>query len=142
MEAVNKQKEEKDAAVAEISSLGRVSHKLAMTDAGDPLEKVLGVLLPRLLLRIGNNHARNTANSFAKAEYDKIHAKLVEMISHAMKRVRADQQCQLPCSAILGLLYDGASKVSWQCDEIGKNEGRSIYHEFGIGISHTGSASV
>lgn len=96
-------------ASAELSSLGRVSHKLAMTDAGDPLERVLNLLLPRLLTRIGSNHAleqQATDTSF-KDTLQKIHAKLVEMMSHIMKRVRADQQCKLPCLAVLALLYQG-----------------------------------
>ena len=36
----------------ELSTLKRVSHRLAMTDAGPQLEKVLSLLLPRLLRRI------------------------------------------------------------------------------------------
>ena len=41
----------------ELSTLGRVSHRLAMTNAGPQLQKVLNLLLPRLLRRIGSNHA-------------------------------------------------------------------------------------
>ena len=94
-------------ATAELSSLGRVSHKLAMTDAGDPLERVLNLLLPRLLTRIGSNHAleQQAMDRSLKDTLQKIHAKLVEMMSHIMKRVRADQQCKLPCLAVLALLY-------------------------------------
>src|SRR6056300_584218 len=39
----------------EQSTLNRVSHRLAMTDAGPALGKVLSLLLPRLLVRIGKN---------------------------------------------------------------------------------------
>eukprot|EP00578_Thalassiosira_sp_NH16_P003129 CAMPEP_0181131638 /NCGR_PEP_ID=MMETSP1071-20121207/30538_1 /TAXON_ID=35127 /ORGANISM="Thalassiosira sp., Strain NH16" /LENGTH=65 /DNA_ID=CAMNT_0023217857 /DNA_START=37 /DNA_END=231 /DNA_ORIENTATION=+ len=39
----------------ELSTLNRVSHRLAMTDAGPALEKVLNLLLPRMLQRIGKN---------------------------------------------------------------------------------------
>eukprot|EP00957_Ditylum_brightwellii_P207190 15351897-Ditylum_brightwellii.AAC.1 len=105
-------------ALSEISSLGRVSHRLAMTDSGAPLEKVLTLLLPRLLSRIGSNHKRTTdlvseckeknvslscenLEGMIKAAYDKIHAKLVEMLSHIMKRVRDDTGCKVPCQAVL-----------------------------------------
>jgi proteasome component ECM29 len=100
------QKEENERqkqAVADLASLSRVSHKLAMTDAGPPLETVLGLLLPRLLKRIGTNHLAQQQGS-PDAIFSKIHAKLVEMLSHTMKRVRADADCKLPCSAILQLL--------------------------------------
>ncbi len=39
----------------ELTSLNRVFHKLAMTDAGPSLERVLNLLLPRLLRRTGKN---------------------------------------------------------------------------------------
>jgi len=115
---------------SDLAQLGRVSHRLAMTDDGPPLEKVLSLLLPRLLSRIGANHGRtvelsaNTANANANANadtaalrrtYDQIHAKLVEMLSHAMKRVRADAKCRIPCGAVLELLFferDGAHSSS------------------------------
>jgi proteasome component ECM29 len=86
-------------ATAELSSLGRVSHKIAMTDAGDPLERVLNLLLPRLLTRIRSNHAleQQASDRALKDTLQKIHAKLVEIMRHIMKRVRADQQCKLPC---------------------------------------------
>ena len=122
-------------ALSELSSLGRVSHRLAMTDAGEPLENVLTLLLPRLLSRIGSNHKRtlelvrsnpsasqSNSTSLAallKGLYDKIHSKFVEMLSHIMKRARADANCKLPCDAVLSLLYD--SKFScllfyWFCN--------------------------
>ena len=90
-------------AVADLASLSRVSHKLAMTDAGPPLEKVLGLLLPRLLKRIGTNHVEQQKGRPDEI-FNKIHAKLVEMLSHTMQRVRADSDCKLPCNAILQLL--------------------------------------
>jgi proteasome component ECM29 len=118
--ATNKNNEEEEAlslteAQNELSTLGRVSHRLAMTDAGAPLERVLKLLLPKLLVRIGKNHQRtqtlqlkttltNHHYSKLKASYDQIHAKLVEMLGHAMNRVRADQKCTLPCLAIMELL--------------------------------------
>ena len=40
---------------AELTSLNRVSHRLAMTEPGPSLERVLGLLLPRLLRRVGKN---------------------------------------------------------------------------------------
>eukprot|EP00592_Proboscia_alata_P011054 CAMPEP_0194364980 /NCGR_PEP_ID=MMETSP0174-20130528/12930_1 /TAXON_ID=216777 /ORGANISM="Proboscia alata, Strain PI-D3" /LENGTH=2864 /DNA_ID=CAMNT_0039139339 /DNA_START=143 /DNA_END=8734 /DNA_ORIENTATION=+ len=93
-----------------------------MTEDGPPLEKVLNLLLPRLLSRIGsNNHVRTKLNSFSsinlitdgdsfnkllKDVHTKIHLKLVEMLGHTMKRVRDDisGRCQIPCAAILDLL--------------------------------------
>ena len=45
-------------ATSDLAQLGRVSHRLAMTDDGPQLEKVLNLLLPRLLSRIGTNHKR------------------------------------------------------------------------------------
>jgi len=112
-ELQNNLEELRNAATSELSSMGRVSHRLAMTEAGPPLEKVLNLLLPRLLNRIGINHKRtlelkrNHPNETSiKAIYDSIHGKVVEMLSHIMKRVRADNQCKLPCEAVLALMYD------------------------------------
>ena len=98
-------------AVSDLSSLGRVSHKLAMTNAGAPLEKVLSVLLPRLLIRVGANRAlqqeyRETKNVVLKDTLTKIHAKLVEMLSHIIQRIKADFNCQIPNKSILELLYN------------------------------------
>eukprot|EP00804_Cyclotella_cryptica_P020845 CCRYP_011471-RA/>CCRYP_011471-RA protein AED:0.17 eAED:0.17 QI:1356/1/1/1/1/1/5/334/2365 len=113
---------------AELSTLGRVSHRLAMTDAGPALEKVLTLLLPRLLSRIGKNddakkESRRGVNKRKLAStavgdsveidsiqdqidemYDTIHKELIEMLGHIMKRVRHDGQCKLPCISILDLL--------------------------------------
>jgi len=47
---------------SELSTLNRVSHRLALTDAGPALEKVLNLLLPRLLSRIGKNDDAKTSN--------------------------------------------------------------------------------
>jgi hypothetical protein len=108
----------------ELSTLDRVSHRLAMTDAGAPLEKVLSLLLPRLLSRIGKNddakrenkrgvNKRKLAGCVNDGEggqekldemYETIHKKLTEMLMHTMKRVRDDRECKLPCGAILELL--------------------------------------
>ena len=107
----------------ELSTLNRVSHRLAMTDAGPQLEKVLSLLLPRLLRRIGQNHEKTVKftstyscsselEKAVKQVYDQIHAKLVEMMSHVMKRVRADSSCQLPCLAILEIMYNFEDKVA------------------------------
>ena len=107
----------------DLATIKRVSHKLALTEAGAPLMKVLNLLLPRLLQRIGSNHSRtqdlsrrypNVHNNVVtvnndphslerktKALYDAIHAKTVELLSHIIKRVRADSSCQLPCQAIV-----------------------------------------
>ena len=116
----------------ELSTLKRVSHRLAMTDGGAPLQKVLSLLLPRLLLRIGSNHVKKTnisnsninSNSNMDVDgsgsvhvsvdvvvgvYDGIHAKLVEMMSHIIKRVRADDTVLLPCKDLLNIINNGNS---------------------------------
>ena len=118
----------------ELSTLKRVSHRLAMTDGGAPLQKVLSLLLPRLLLRIGSNHVKKTNISNSNrnsnmdvdgsgsgsgsvhvsvdvvvAVYDGIHAKLVEMMSHIIKRVRADDTVLLPCKDLLNIINNGNS---------------------------------
>jgi len=123
----------------ELSTLNRVSHRLAMTDAGPALEKVLNLLLPRMLQRIGKNddtkkkNRRSNINkrksppsSSATSEssgnnivlYDQIdgmhetiHKKVIEMLGHTMKRVREDRGCKLPCAPILDLLIPTGQKL-------------------------------
>jgi len=141
----------------ELSSLNRVSHRLAMTDGGPTLERVLNLLLPRLLRRVGKNdderrrcdhaltsHNNNHSNissgnnkrkspvpvdgvvldgiiameidestqlQMMDAMRDAIHDKLIEMLGHAMKRVREDRKCKLPCMAILESLIPPAHFV-------------------------------
>jgi len=90
----------------DISSLSRVSHRLAMLDTTEKLSQVLDKLLPRLLLRIGENHKRQLIETSLHEPLSRTHAKLVEMLSHTMKRVREDKQCQLPCRGILDLLVE------------------------------------
>ena len=142
----------------ELSSLNRVFHKLAMTPAAG-LPRVLHLLLPRLLARIGKNDdaaqeerrrrrrrrrepssgsrerkrkspspppgattaaaasvdgGRGDAEDAAAGDrlladrvagaHDAVHNKLVEMVGHAMARVREDRDCGLPCAALLELL--------------------------------------
>ena len=109
----------------ELSTLNRVSHRLAMTDGG-ALEKVVTNLLPRLLQRIGKNDEAKKANRRSinnkrkspssdgeedtsdlldqDSQHDAIHKKLIEMISHILKRTRSDHDCKLPCLDVLGLL--------------------------------------
>ena len=108
-------------ALSEFSTLKRVSHRLAMTEAGQKLENVLHVLLPRLLKRIGFNQQRiqdllrdgpSRLVSLLKQEYDNIHSKIVETLSHIIKRVRADHDCKLPCNAVLSLLVDKQSTTA------------------------------
>ena len=124
----------------ELSSLNRVSHKLAMTEPGPQLERVLNLLLPRLLSRIGKNDdakKKNKRENINKrkspsttppvastssdgsviyeqidAVHEAIHKKLIEMIGHTMKRVREDRTCKLPCSAILELLLPADEECS------------------------------
>ena len=105
------EEEMQEKALADLSSLSRVSHKLAMTSGGAPLEKVLSVLLPRLLVRVGSNKTLQqecmlSNNTVLKETLDKIHAKLVEIMSHVISRVRAEETCRLPVLGILQLLYD------------------------------------
>ncbi len=119
-------------AKSDLEQLSRVSHRLAMTESTQ-LEKVLNLLLPRLLSRIGSNNQKtqelsskyqsNTSDKremiiVIKSFYEKIHSKLVEMMSHIMKRVRADSNCKLPCESILGLLYDPSTSRAIPLSEI------------------------
>jgi len=116
-------------ASSDLNQLKRVFHKIAMTD-NTQLEKVLNLLLPRLLGRVGSNQrnvnilqlqqsqttsttitstSKLTSNGAAmmgavKNLYDNIHAKLVEMLSHIITRVKADSSCKLPVQKILDLL--------------------------------------
>jgi hypothetical protein len=113
-------------ATADLSSMNRVSHRLALVDTTDRLQAVLDKLLPRLLFRIGDNHqaqltlaAQMTKNNDANpataaavtssmkqlaVALDKIHVSLIETLSHTMKRVRDSASCQIPALAILQLL--------------------------------------
>lgn len=125
-----------DGLKGELSTLNRVSHRLAMTEGG-AFEKVVMALLPRLLLRIGKNDDDKKANLRSinnkrkspssdgeeetgslldqDSQHDAIHKKLIEMISHILKRTRSDHDCKLPCLDILGLLLpksEGEEKVS------------------------------
>jgi hypothetical protein len=109
--------EELKTALADLASLGRVDHKLALTEA-ENLERVLSVLLPRLLSRIGSNHVNQHQESNTeqlRAVFQKTHEKLVSMLSHIMKRVREDPTCRLPCEAILNLLLrNETGTISYQ----------------------------
>lgn len=96
-------------AKADLASLSRVEHKLALTEA-DNLQRVLNLLLPRLLSRIGSNHANQLLaqkdDEKLQGAYQNIQSKLVSMLSHIMKRVRSDPNCKLPCHEILKLLTE------------------------------------
>jgi proteasome component ECM29 len=96
----------------DLSSLSRVSHRLAMLDTTEKLSQVLDKLLPRLLNRIGENHQRQLVESSLNEPLSRTHSKLVEMLSHTMKRVREDKRCQLPCRGILDLLVEESSTGS------------------------------
>lgn len=114
-------------AQSDYTALLRVSHRLAMVEStsssnananSSKLEAVLDKLLPRLLRRVGDNHQHQVAlslnndgvNDTATQHQTAVllqhsHAKLIEMLSHAMTRVQdEDRQCGLPCQAILDLL--------------------------------------
>lgn len=110
---------QKKTALTELSSLGRVSHRLALVDSTERLQQVLEKLLPRLLKRVGDNHREQmNATGNLRNTHDQIHAKLVEMLSHAMKRVRDDQNCKLPCQDIMKLLL-----VEEEGEKFGEEEG-------------------
>ena len=113
--------EKLQASQAEVTSLGRVSHRIALLDSTERLQQVLEKLLPRLLKRIGDNDSNRTdANQMATiaegekrnltAFYDQIQAKLVEILSHVMNRVRNDMACRLPCESIMELLLQERHK--------------------------------
>ncbi|KAG7360904.1 proteasome stabiliser [Nitzschia inconspicua] len=102
--------EQHKTAVADLASLGRVSHRLALVDTSQKLQTVLDKLLPRLLQRIGDNHQQQlqlqSKDPRLQDTLSKIHFKLVEMLSHIMKRVRDDQSCKLNANGILSLLLE------------------------------------
>ena len=115
--------------LSELSTLDRVSHKLAMTEAGLPLQKVLNLLLPRLLRRIGSNNSKSAEFSrdfggsselekSIQRSFDDIHRKVVEILSHILKRCKADQSCQLPCDSILELLYNKETHSAINPDQV------------------------
>ena len=114
---------------AQLQSLNRVSHRLAMVDNAQRLQAVLDKLLPRLLQRIGDNNQAQSKEKDAevKSVLSKIQMKLVEILSHVMKRVRDDQDCRLVnARGILDLIlttrddnsYEGTLK---QCDSFSLN---------------------
>merc|ERR1711862_559576 len=49
---------------------------------------------------------KNNNNNSLIQIYNQIHLKLIDMISHIMKRSREDRKLKLPCLSILKLLYD------------------------------------
>jgi proteasome component ECM29 len=75
-----------------LASLTRVSHKLALTTP-DRLGSVIDKLLPKLLQRLGSETSQQ------------IQQKLIEMLSHIMKRVKEDTSVPLPCEAMLQLFF-------------------------------------
>jgi len=89
--------ERRKTASSDLSSLNRVSHKIALVDNSQKLQTVLDKLLPRLLQRIGDNNQAQCDNDDPqlKSILSKTHMKLVEMLSHIMKRVRDDSNCRL-----------------------------------------------
>ena len=91
-------------AEADLASLKRVSHRLALTTA-DKLGQVLNKLLPRLIQRLAENHPKIPQGQI----YNEIHLTLMEMLSHTMKRVRQDANVKLPCLALLELLKSNES---------------------------------
>lgn len=107
-DVANASKDELKTAVSYLSSLGRVGHRLAMLDTPAKLQSVLDKLLARLLHRIGENQKQQSLadqkNKLLVDTLSKIHQKLVEILSHAMKRVRDDRSVKLNCESILNSL--------------------------------------
>jgi len=149
----------------EQTTLNRVSHRLAMTDPGPALEKVLSLLLPRLLSRIGknddarkkhkkqrqdsasanNNNKRKLSGEMTVSSsentiiydqidsvHDAIHKKLIEMLTHTMKRVREDRSCKLPCGAVLELLTTTQQQQSSDDDD---NGAAAVTNAFTVNLS-------
>ena len=112
---------------AQLQSLSRVSHRLAMVDNAQKLQTVLDKLLPRLLQRIGDNNQaqKNVTDASLKSVLSKIHMKLVEMLSHVMKRVRDDKNCRLTnAKGILDLLLtdeNNLERALKKCDAFSLN---------------------
>lgn len=100
--------EQRKSAAADLVSLSRVSHRLALIDTSEKLQTVLDKLLPRLLQRIGDNNQiqRSTNDDVLRETLSKIHLKLVEMMSHIMKRVKDDKNCKLNTYEIIERLLD------------------------------------
>lgn len=103
----------------DLNSLSRVSHRLAMVDTTQKLSQVLDKLLPRLLERIGENHKLQLVENWDVRS--RIHSKLVEMLSHTMKRVREDRQCRIPCLGILELLVEPSFAIKPNVDPFTMN---------------------
>jgi proteasome component ECM29 len=114
---------------SQLQSLSRVSHKLAMVDNAQKLQTVLDKLLPRLLQRIGDNNQdqKNAKESELRSVLSKIHMKLIEMLSHVMKRVRDDKNCRLTnARGILDLLLtttddNSCKRTLKDCDSFSLN---------------------
>jgi proteasome component ECM29 len=108
--------EQRKTALSDLASLGRVSHRVALVDTTAKLQTVLDKLLPRLLQRIGDNHQHQVQaiDASLKETLTKIHLKLVEMLSHIMKRVREDRSCRLNANGILSLLLTEKERTSLQ----------------------------
>jgi proteasome component ECM29 len=108
-------KNELQTALSDLSSLGRVSHRLAMIDNSSKLQSVLDKLLARLLERFGANYQKQATVSgegdrMLTDTLKKIHQKLVETLSHAMKRARDDRDVKLNCDSILTLMLEPIDK--------------------------------
>jgi proteasome component ECM29 len=92
----------------ELNSLQRVSHRLVVTD-DSALTNVLNGLLPRLFHRVtlhDNAQKQKNAESYrdlpvVKELYDNIHSQLMQILSHALTRVKASNQMELPCLSLL-----------------------------------------
>jgi len=82
----------------DIAALDRVQHRLVLTE-DDRIEQVLSTLLPRLLPHLGN---------------DSIRAKVLKILSHALKRIRAISFPKLPVLELRALTAGANSAYSRQ----------------------------
>ncbi|KAL7580750.1 hypothetical protein ACA910_001033 [Epithemia clementina (nom. ined.)] len=81
---------------ADLASMGRVSHRLAMIDNAPQFESVVGKLLPKLLVRMGRNHQQQMQlktqpqprQQQLQPWLQKIQSKLMEIFSHILKRTK------------------------------------------------------
>jgi len=89
--------------MSELEQYARVSHRLATTSSAQ-ISPILSNLLPKLLLHLGKP---------TTAANPQIRAKLLEIISHVIKRAKAEPDLvQLPIQNILSVvLYDDATNT-------------------------------
>lgn len=76
---------------SDLLSLGRVSHRLAMTEDESQFESVVSKLLPRLLVRMDRNYQQQQeyqANDQLLFLLQQIQSKLLEILNHILRRIK------------------------------------------------------